>query len=205
MKSRLPGDCAVEIESIIRFTSLHGRARGGRSVMRTRGARTQAAKSRRSLPVLRRKRKKDLRDVQDLATVRLDMCSACCLMNTSMSETVILFTDLRLFRSSDIKVRTSSKSRRSVASATPRWRRRNSQYSLRRGDMGAGARFGLHSGRAAPRARIAYAHAWSAFLAIRQLLALTGPLVLGPTYERANRDAPSRVSSATSSRPSRSQ
>jgi hypothetical protein len=205
VKSRLPGDCAVEIESIIRFTSLHGRARGGRSVMRTRGARTQAAKSRRSLPVLRRKRKKDLRDVQDLATVRLDMCSACCLMNTSMSETVILFTDLRLFRSSDIKVRTSSKSRRSVASATPRWRRRNSQYSLRRGDMGAGARFGLHSGRAAPRARIAYAHAWSAFLAIRQLLALTGPLVLGPTYERANRDAPSRVSSATSSRPSRSQ
>ena len=87
--------------------------------MRTRGARTQAAKSRRSLPVLRRKRKKDLRDVQDLATVRLDMCSACCLTNASMSETVTLFTDLRLFRSSDRKMRTSSKSRRRVPSATP--------------------------------------------------------------------------------------
>ena len=67
-KSRLPGDRAVCTQPRIRFTSGHGSARGGFSNARTRGPITQHARSRCRRPVLRRKRKNDLRQPQVVAT-----------------------------------------------------------------------------------------------------------------------------------------
>jgi hypothetical protein len=198
-KSRLPGDRAVCTQPRIRFTSGHGSARGGFSNARTRGPITQHARSRCRRPVLRRKRKNDLRQPQVVASVRLDSRCASCLTNASRSEMAVLFTDLPRVRSSDRNAPATSKSRRRVPSATPRWQRRNSQYPLRRRDFGTSTRFGLHSGTGAPRRPKANAQAWRAFLAIRRVPAHIGPFVLGPIYEQANRRAPCKVSSASGS------
>lgn len=68
-KSRLPGGCVRGMHLKSWRTSAQGNARGGRSAMRTRGATTHDAKSRRILPLVRRNRRNALSELHLLATV----------------------------------------------------------------------------------------------------------------------------------------
>jgi len=88
-------------------------------MIRTLGAITQLARSRRCRPVLRRKRRNDLSAVHAVATVRLDRCAARSFTKASRSAAVIAETSFLQPFNSDMKALTTSTSRLRVPAATP--------------------------------------------------------------------------------------
>ena len=119
-KSRFPGDFDCWTEARIRFTSCHGITRTGCSMIRTLGAITQLARSRRCRPVLRRKRRNDLSAVHAVAIVRLDWRAVRSFTKASRSAAVIAETALLRRFNSERKEPATSTSRLRVPAATPR-------------------------------------------------------------------------------------
>src|ERR1035437_1690364 len=139
----------------MRCTSVQGRARGGRSAQRMRGATTNAEISRLRRPLTQRKRRKDLKELQTSATVLLETRAERHATNASMSVIAVLHMALPLLLNKNKKSFAVSISRWSVPSATPRCDRRNRRYSSKSGDIRTRAHGGCHSGTAAPNAVMA--------------------------------------------------
>jgi hypothetical protein len=89
--------------------------------MPTRGLITRAARSRRSLPVIWRKRRKDLKELQIVAAVRLDMCVNSCATNASKSMTVARLAAFLRDRKKERNTFAVSVSRRRVPFVVPLW------------------------------------------------------------------------------------